>query len=248
MPKITFEGRHPFAVDYPQPEPASKHIPEWWKNLPTYINDNKFNMQALMPLGGGPSPNVGIKRCIPVLDGLSAGYIIRLHCDIEFSYRLGDHPHPLKSNRHQNPFFSSLIEPVSHWSLEQFDGYNIPDGYTHQVYKWNANWIVKTPPGYSCLFTHPIGYNELPFKSLSGVVDTDSLETDVNTPFIIKSDFEGIIEAGTPIAQIIPFKREDWTSEVVQLPPGEEERRLERLRTKLVSSYGRHYRKAKTYK
>jgi hypothetical protein len=30
------------------------------------------------------------------------------------------------------------------------------------------------------------------------------------TPVLFKNNFSGIIPAGTPIAQIIPFKREDW--------------------------------------
>ena len=29
----------------------------------------------------------------------------------------------------------------------------------------------------------------------------------------MKEDFEGVIPAGTPIIQIIPFKRENWNSE-----------------------------------
>lgn len=245
MPKITFEGRSPLTLDYPQPEPASRAIPDWWKAAPVYIGDDKFTMQGLMKFGGGSAPNVGVKRCLPVLDGLSAGYIIRLHCDVEFSYRYNEKPHEYM---HQEPFYSSQNSPVSKWSKEQFNGYNIPDGYSRQVYKWNANWMVRTPPGYSCLFIHPIGYGDLPFKSLSGVVDTDKLETDINTPFIIKSDFQGIIEKGTPIAQIIPFRREEWTSEVTLLTEEEQRRRLERLTSKIVSSYGRHYRKPKVYK
>jgi hypothetical protein len=31
-----------------------------------------------------------------------------------------------------------------------------------------------------------------------------------NLPFFLKEGFEGIIPKGTPIAQIIPFKRESW--------------------------------------
>ena len=31
-----------------------------------------------------------------------------------------------------------------------------------------------------------------------------------NVPFFIKSGFEGVIPAGTPIAQLIPIKREKW--------------------------------------
>jgi hypothetical protein len=35
-----------------------------------------------------------------------------------------------------------------------------------------------------------------------------------NLPFFIKEGFEGIIKAGTPIFQIIPFMREQWTMEL----------------------------------
>jgi hypothetical protein len=35
-----------------------------------------------------------------------------------------------------------------------------------------------------------------------------------NHPFLIKKDFVGIIPAGTPIAQAIPFKRESWVSDI----------------------------------
>jgi len=36
-----------------------------------------------------------------------------------------------------------------------------------------------------------------------------------NVPFFFSKDFEGIIPMGTPIAQIIPFKRDDWKSEII---------------------------------
>ena len=45
---------------------------------------------------------------------------------------------------------------------------------------------------------------------MSGVVDTDAFPLEVNLPFFIRKDFVGIIPAGTPIAQAIPFKRQDW--------------------------------------
>ena len=32
---------------------------------------------------------------------------------------------------------------------------------------------------------------------------------------IIKENFTGVIKMGTPIAQIIPFKRENWFSKVI---------------------------------
>jgi antitoxin (DNA-binding transcriptional repressor) of toxin-antitoxin stability system len=33
-------------------------------------------------------------------------------------------------------------------------------------------------------------------------------------PFYIKNGFEGVIKSGTPVAQIIPFKQENWKAEV----------------------------------
>lgn len=250
MPKIIFEARTPVTQAFPQPEPASKAIPQWWKDLPHYLwGKNEFSMQAYLkdkrsehPTGTGV-PNVGIKRCLPVLDGLTAGYIIKSHCDIEFAYREG-----IDRSVAQEPFFSSSIWPVSRWSKDQFSGYDIPEGYSDQVYKWSGNWIIKTPPGYSTLFVHPVGYNSLPFKTLTGIVDTDKLETDVNPPFIIKKDFQGIIEAETPIVQIIPFKREEWEMEITEVSELDQRIRMERLVKKIVSSYGRHFRAPKSYK
>jgi hypothetical protein len=34
-------------------------------------------------------------------------------------------------------------------------------------------------------------------------------------PFFITKDFVGLIPKGTPFAQIVPFKRESWESEVI---------------------------------
>jgi hypothetical protein len=49
---------------------------------------------------------------------------------------------------------------------------------------------------------------------MTGVVDTDTFPVPVNFPFFVREDFDGIIPEGTPIAQVIPFKRTDWKSEV----------------------------------
>jgi hypothetical protein len=48
---------------------------------------------------------------------------------------------------------------------------------------------------------------------LSGIVDSTILH-EGSIPFFIKKGFEGIIPAGTPILQIIPFKKDNWTSKV----------------------------------
>jgi hypothetical protein len=74
-------------------------------------------------------------------------------------------------------------------------------------------WTIQTPAGYSTMFFHPTGYTDLPFMTLSGVVDTDKHGIPINFPFLLKEDFVGVIPRGTPIVQFLPFKRTDWKIE-----------------------------------
>jgi hypothetical protein len=85
--------------------------------------------------------------------------------------------------------------------------------YNEYAYKFTSPYVIKTPPGYSCIFTHP--FNQVsPFLTLTGVVDTDMHPLAVQFPFLMLKDWEGTIKAGTPIVQIIPFKRDDWNHSV----------------------------------
>ena len=82
-------------------------------------------------------------------------------------------------------------------------------------------WIIETPPEYSTLFLPPINRLEIPIIPLVGLVDTDTYFNNVNIPFIhtaMQPDEEKhIIPAGTPICQVIPFKREEWKAEYTWL-------------------------------
>ena len=57
----------------------------------------------------------------------------------------------------------------------------------------------------------PPMHRENIFEILPGVIDTDTFPVQLAFPFIMKNKkFKGIIPKGTPIAQIVPFKRESW--------------------------------------
>jgi hypothetical protein len=45
-------------------------------------------------------------------------------------------------------------------------------------------------------------------------MDSDKSVGTGNMPFFMKRNFSGNIPAGTPIAQLIPIKREEWVSEL----------------------------------
>jgi hypothetical protein len=84
----------------------------------------------------------------------------------------------------------------------------------------------------------PAGHYDQTFLQIPAVVDTDS-KTMAPTPFPmwIKEGFEGIVEKGTPLAQVIPFKRESWSHEVGLAEPNEYTYALNRWKTKIGHQY-----------
>ena len=82
------------------------------------------------------------------------------------------------------------------------------------VIKFHNFWTIESPPGYSLLFTHPVNRADLPFTTLTGLVDTDAYR-DVNVHFPAHWHdlaFNGVLPKGTPVAQCIPVKRESWAA------------------------------------
>jgi hypothetical protein len=83
------------------------------------------------------------------------------------------------------------------------------------MFTWKFSAAISIPLGYSFLLTHPINRHELPFTTVSGVVDGGFVTNPIGSlPFYIKDGFEGVIPQGTPIAQIIPFRQENWSSKI----------------------------------
>jgi hypothetical protein len=190
--KITFTNTIDFA-DLEKPKPASQLIPEWYKEMSSYIDDKKIPQ-----LDG--NTNATIKRCIPVFDAITAGYIIELPGDVYVRIVDG-----------QQYFSWTNFDLVKFHSTDQAP--NHPERKPYSYPKWINPWAIKTPNGYSTMFIQPM-HRESVFTILPGIVDTDTYTASVNFPFVINDpNFEGLIPKGTPIAQVIPFKRESWKME-----------------------------------
>ena len=187
----------------PKPYPAVKNLPQWYLDMSPYVNETDSNAPDDGKLHfRKKSANATFKKCTPLLDGLSAGYIISLFADVMVEQNGRGVPEIYwKTN---NNLFS--LHGTSSREIVP------PTGYQNIVYKYNNCWIPQTPKGYSCLVVSPLGYNDLPFKAIPAIVDTDSSTLELVFPVWVKENFEGIVEKGTPIAQIIPFKRDDWQS------------------------------------
>ena len=218
---IIFEApnNHVFEVRE-RPEPATKFIPNWWKDIPKYSNNKK-------KIDLDPGATVTVKQCAPTIDMFSMGYIITLWADLLVTQT--EHGPLVRWKTHQ--------DVLDMWSQEQVDNFEIPEGYSRSVFKYLHGWRVLTKPGWSTMFVHPFAYQNLPIRAISGVVDTDILTTDINCPFVIKKDFEGVIEKGTPIAQIIPFKREEWSSKFTIASEEKTYLEIEKISTKIYGYY-----------
>jgi hypothetical protein len=81
-------------------------------------------------------------------------------------------------------------------------------------------WIIKTPPGYSCLFLPPMNNTDDRFSILPGIVDTDSFPLEINFPIVLNGDkypvLKTTIKKGNHYVQVIPFKREKWKMKITK--------------------------------
>jgi len=184
------------------------NIPEWYKKI-----DNRVSINH--PNHSHKHEEFTIKRCIPVLDVLTLGYYIVTSKDYEFKYDEEKGHHTISGS------FNPEYKPVSMHPIEQIGTMPFSSEYCVFAYKWINPYVIKTPAGYSTLISHPANAPYLPFYTLSGVVDTDSYFRPINFPFFVKNTFSGVLPAGTPIAQITPFKRDDWSSKVITKPSDE---------------------------
>ena len=215
-------------VDIDKPEPASNFIPSWYKNMESYVGGEKkpFNTYT----------GATIKKCIPVFDAITAGYIITSPADVWVH---------IKNDKQY--FEWAALNLISYHPIEQAPEH--PDKKPYSYPKWMNPWAIKTPKGYSTLFTQPF-HRESVFTILPGIVDTDSYTAPINLPFVINDPlFEGLIPKGTPIAQVIPFKRENWKMQIGSKKEFKEQNKvLQQLQVKFFNRYKEMFWTRKEYK
>jgi hypothetical protein len=195
-----------FKGMYELPQPAHKFIPNWYKQT---------DMRAFKD-----SPlEKSVRACMPFMEALTFGWIVPVPTDISI----------IRS--------SDGVEVT--WNPEQFKAMGSHkkqqvggDAFPHdgELLKFNLPYALRTPEGVSTLYMPPLNRIETRFRPFSGVVDTDKYVQETNIPALMLDDeFEGIIEAGTPLVQVIPFERDSLVNESkTRVATDEEEEWLER--------------------
>lgn len=186
---------HPSLKDIlPEPVPARACLPDWLGSMPSEVD--------AVAMGGNPVRT--LKHCPPIIDALRQGVIILCPTDIHVSGSDiswdWDLPHDPSQVTSRGPL-----------------GIHTPEQATGSAYENNGDlfikfvnyWSLEVPDGWSLLFHHPWGYPDLPFTTLSGVVDCDTYGLgNVHFPAVLTPGFEGTIARGTPIIQFTPVQRQ----------------------------------------
>jgi hypothetical protein len=186
-------------IEYEVPIPASKTIPAWYKSIPQFVNGE----ESLRVIPRSQGTNGTIKRCTPFLDAMIVGYMVCLADDVQVQISETGDP---------EIWWRTTAGLITYHNAEQYPGVPIPEGYCSTVFKWENGFSIQTPKGYSLYCTQPANRFDLPFLTFSGFVDTDGYTNAIKFPFFIRKGFTGIIPRGTPVAQLLPVKRDNWTS------------------------------------
>jgi hypothetical protein len=232
---MTLTFRCPAALQdlLPPPIPAVRGLPDWFKAMP---------QKAFSATAG--RVEFTVKKCPPFIDAMTCGFLIPLAidlevCDGEFTWDF-EVPQGYVSEFSHSPI--DFHDPAQALGTPFFDD----DRF---LIKFNCFWTIEAPPGYSLLFTHPINRTDLPFTTVTGLVDCDTFhDSPLNFPARWHdTNFNGVLHKGTPVAQCIPVKREHWVGRFEALSD-EATMRMVKMRDALAFEpgvYRRRYRMPK---
>lgn len=222
--KITFIPKNDYVIEYaPKPEPMSKNFPAWWRKSDPYVGGEKKVIRGQY--------NSTVKKCPGIQDLLTTGYVLKTPCDIYIDTTGEDLIYEV-NELHASSIMLHSPEQVTSWEYDK-------DRFTKDVFRIHPMWVVATEKGYSTLFIHPSFHNTLPFEIIPAIIDTDMYASDGPFSVKLKKGFKGVIEAGTPLVQCIPYKREEFEAVILEKP---DLRVLNSILLKIKYKFGNAYK------
>jgi Family of unknown function (DUF6065) len=186
-----------------EPIPAKACMPDWFRKIPAIDKDH------LTVTNNGFT----VKKCMPFLDALTTGWIIPLAATVRLEIT--------DEGKTVNTGWEFDQKMTSFHGKHQVAG-NPRD--PRPPCKFHNFWTIRTPPGWSCLFVPPLNRPNPVFEVAAGVVDTDEYQSIIHFPFFATGpDGVHVLEKGTPIVQVIPFRRADVQVDAVVRSESEQE-------------------------
>jgi hypothetical protein len=204
VPIINFIGNHSWLTkdSKSKPVPTLKSIPKWYKKANRFVK--KSDKEYL--IGYDNEKIFNWKACPIILDIMMTGYNLVTPCNIEFFLdEYGEIDCKVEDQAYKNFARKRGFMPEFYY----------PEEYYSDHFVWMPDWGVKVPDGYSVLYVSPFNRYDLPIMTVPGIIDNDKLTVPGLFPFFVKKGWTGILPAGTPYAQLLPFLREDWQSEII---------------------------------
>jgi hypothetical protein len=192
--KVTFRCDPALERILPRPMPAKQGLPDWLKQMPVTVFSD-FHGRDIRT----------VKQCPPFVDAMAAGFLIPLPCDVQcergtFTW---DWDLPPTSTQEQTR------APLNFHVAAQLAGSPLTAGDRPAI-KFNSFWTIELEPGWSILAMHPANRLELPFRTLTGLVDADRFnEIGIFFPALwTDPEFTGLLPRGLPVVQCIPVQRQ----------------------------------------
>jgi hypothetical protein len=227
--EIEFSLLENYANIEHKPVPASQMYPSWFKSLP-----------ATTPEGMST-----LKRCPPMTDMFSLGYIIPMWTEIKMT--------PTSQGYHidtRMPIIENPLEGSRQTLSAQYpQQYQNTPWQDYQVIKLSSPWVVKTPPGYSLMILPLFGQHGCPVEPISAIIEADEYQIALSITCKIVANQGEVVHLlpGMPLAQLVPFKRETWTSKYSIKSLVEHAKIANKLRTYITSGYRRFWHKKKEF-
>jgi hypothetical protein len=177
----------------PRPVYARGMLPDWLRAMPAKAHSDIHRREIRT-----------VKQCPPFVDAMAYGVSILLPCDVtvdrgSFSWAWNI-PEPSTSGHPR--------APLSFHVAAQFpDAPLARDGQA--AIKFNSFWTIELEPGWSLFATHPVNRDDLPFRTITGLVDADRFhDGGINFPTVwTQPEFSGLLPKGTPVAQVFAVPR-----------------------------------------
>ncbi len=224
--ELIFRRRAAHA-DLPEPVPAASALPDWLRAMPATAASATAGAEVRT-----------LKHCPPLIDAMSAGVLAPLAADVTVGggvLRWSSELAPL-DGMSPSPIGAHVPEQAAGSPLDPGDGF---------IVKFMNFWAIEAPPGWSVLVTHPANRLDLPFRTLTGLVDCDRFALGlVHFPALwVDPAFEGVLPRGTPVAQLVATPRAQPKLRLAVLSDAEAAEQ-DALRARLAAEPG-VYRRAK---
>jgi hypothetical protein len=181
----------------PRPVLARQCLPDWLKAMPMTAHSDMHDASVRT-----------VKQCPPFLDAMRLGVMMPLPCDLDYA----DGAFAWHWDLPPGTLAGQPRAPISFHAAGQVSG--APFGADNLI-KFIGFWTIELPPGWSLLATHPLNRDDLPFRTLTGLVDADRFhEIGLLFPARWLDPVAPCrLPRGTPVAQLIAVPRENLALE-----------------------------------